>query len=47
MDTWIRRIWMGFLRESVGIKYAMYDQHVKYETVSKLNFVLKLYILMI
>ena len=26
MDSWIRRIWT---RESVGIKCAMYDQHVK------------------
>ena len=32
MDSKIRRIWVGFilLKESVGIKCAMYDQHVEY-----------------
>ena len=32
MDSKIRRIWVGLilLYESVGIKCAMYDQHVEY-----------------
>ena len=32
MDSKIRRIWVGLilLKESVGIKCTMYDQHVEY-----------------